>query len=65
MFGGCSYVVECATNPNGPWTQVAVTTRANYTATGLASGTKYWFHVRAAGAAGPGPWSELVVKMAA
>ncbi|MBI3418000.1 MAG: fibronectin type III domain-containing protein [Verrucomicrobia bacterium] len=65
VIGGSSYVVECATNPNGPWTQVVVATRANYTATGLVSGTKYWFHVRAVGAAGPGPWSEPVVKMAA
>ena len=65
MFGASSYVFECATNPNGPWTPVEVTSRASTVATELTSGTKYWFHMRAGGAAGPDPWSEPVVKMAA
>ena len=65
VFGASSYVFECATNPNGPWTPVEVTSRASTVATELTSGTKYWFHMRAGGAAGPDPWSEPVVKMAA
>jgi chitodextrinase len=63
--GASSYVVECAGNPNGPWTQVTVTTKSSHTASGLTSGTKYWFRVRAVGAEGFGPWSDLAVKMAA
>jgi len=31
--------------------------------TGLASGTKMWFRVRAIGGAGPGPWSDPATKM--
>ena len=65
VTGANSYVVECAQNPDGPWNQVAITTRAEYTAQGLTSGTKYWFRVRAVGAAGLGPWSDPAVKMAA
>jgi hypothetical protein len=33
-------------------------------ATGLVSGTQYWFRVRAIGAAGPGPCSDLATKRA-
>ncbi len=65
VAGRSSYVVESAVNPDGPWSQIAVTTRANCTATGLTGGTKYWFRARAVGAAGAGPWSEPVMKMAA
>jgi hypothetical protein len=31
--------------------------------TGLPSGTKMWFRVRAIGGAGPGPWSDPATKM--
>jgi hypothetical protein len=63
--GARSYFVECATNPNGPWTQVDVTTRVSAVAAGLTSGTKYWFRVRALGAAGFSGWSDSTQKMAA
>ena len=65
VLGAGSYVVDCATNPNGPWAQVTVTTRSGHTLTGLISGTKYWIRVRAVGASGFGPWSDPAVKMAA
>jgi hypothetical protein len=65
VLGASSYVVECATNPNGPWTQVVITTRTTHTLSGLTSGTKYWVRVRAGGVVGYGPWSDPVVKMAA
>lgn len=63
--GTKSYFVECATNPNGPWNQIDVTSRASATATGLTSGTKYWFRVRAFGTAGFSGWSDPAQKMAA
>jgi len=63
--GARSYVVECATNPTGLWTQVDVTTRVSTIATGLVSGAKCWFRVRAVGAAGFSGWSDPAQKMAA
>jgi hypothetical protein len=63
--GARSYFVECATNPAGPWAQVDVTTPVSTVATGLVSGTKYWFRVRALGAAGFSGWSDPAQKMAA
>ena len=65
VHGARSYFVECATNPTGTWTQVGVSTRVSITATGLVSGTKYWFRVRALGAAGFSGWSDPAQKMAA
>ena len=62
--GGRSYLVECATNALGPWTQVALTTDTQTLVTNLISGTKYYYRVRALGAAGLGPWSDLATKMA-
>ena len=39
-------------------------TKSKATVSGLATGTKYWFRVRAIGAAGPGPWSDPATKVA-
>ncbi|MHB8521330.1 MAG: fibronectin type III domain-containing protein [Limisphaerales bacterium] len=64
VSGANSYVVEYSPNPTGPWTQSAIVTRSSHTVGGLTSGTKYWFRVRAVGAAGPGPWSDPAMKMA-
>ena len=64
VHGAKSYIVECSTNPDGPWTPVAVSTRVSCVAANLTSGTKYWFHVRAVGAAGLSGWSDPAVKMA-
>jgi hypothetical protein len=65
VLGAQSYIVECSQDPNGPWTQAAITTRSSHTLTGLTSGKKYWIRVRGVGAAGLGPWSDPAVKMAA
>ncbi len=65
VHGAKSYFVECAANSNGPWNQIDVTTRVSTTATGLTSGVKYWFRVRAIGTAGYSGWSEPAQKMAA
>ena len=63
--GAKSYIVECATSPDGPWVQVTVTTRISCLATNLTPGTKYWFRVRAVGAAGLSGWSDPAAKLAA
>jgi hypothetical protein len=63
--GAYSYVLECAQAENGPWSQVAVSTTSSYIASGLQSGKKYFFRVQGVGAAGPGAWSEVALKMAA
>ncbi len=63
--GAKSYIVECATDPSGVWLQSGVTTRTTLVCAGLVSGTKYWFRVRAVGAAGLSGWSDPAQKMAA
>ena len=63
--GAKSYIVECATSPDGPWVPVTVTTRISCLATNLTPGTKYWFRVRAVGAAGLSGWSDPAAKLAA
>lgn len=65
MHGTKSYIVECATRTDGPWTQVTMITRVSCNAANLTPGKKYWFHVRAVGAAGLNGWSELAAKLAA
>ena len=63
--GAAMYVVETATNPEGPWAQAAITTRTTLMLTDLTPGTKYWVRVRAIGSSGVGPWSDPACKMAA
>ncbi len=63
--GAGSYVVECKLyNDPGAWQQAKISQRSRVTVTGLQSGKKYSFRVRAVGAAGEGPWSDDAVMMA-
>lgn len=62
--GRDTYLAEYATSATGPWTQFYVGKKSSTTATGLTSGTAYWFRIRAVGAAGPGPWSDVTQKRA-
>ncbi|MBI2924342.1 MAG: fibronectin type III domain-containing protein [Verrucomicrobia bacterium] len=62
--GRDTYIGECASSATGPWTQVYVGKKSSFTATGLVSGQMYYFRMRAVGAAGPGPWSDLAQKRA-
>ena len=57
--GRDTYIAEQSASATGPWTQFYVGKKSSTTATGLTSGTLYCFRVRAVGAAGPGPWSDI------
>ena len=63
--GARSWAAQCAAQANGPWTDIYTGTRANCVATGLTSGTQYWFRVQAIGAAGASDWSDPTTKRAA
>ena len=65
VFGCLVYLVEVATNPEGDWKQVAASSRSRCTILDLVPGTKYWVRVRAVGAAGLGPYSDVAYKIAA
>ena len=62
--GARTYIVQMATDANGPWKQVGVSIKASFVAEGLTSGTKYWFRVQALGASGPSGWSGVEGFMA-
>jgi hypothetical protein len=64
--GGRSYVIEFAAGSGSPmaWLQLVITSKAKHIATGLVSGTRYWFRVAAVGSAGPGPWSDPAHRIA-
>ena len=62
--GANSWTAQCAPEATGPWTDIYTGTRAKCVATGLVSGTQYWFRVRAIGAAGPSDWSDPSTKRA-
>ena len=64
VSGSSSYLGEYSTSPTGPWTQFYAGTTSSTTATGLVSGTIYYLRVRAVGAKGPGPWSDIAQKRA-
>lgn len=61
--GRQSYAIEAATpngNPDAPgaFQLIGVSSAARFTAVSLEALSRYWFRVRAIGAAGPGPWSD-------
>lgn len=61
-----SYEIQRSLDPvtATSWIAAGTVTKSKGTITGLTSGTKYWFRVRAIGAAGPGPWSDPATKIA-
>ena len=56
--------MEVSPDPIGAntWTYKGTVTKAKATINSFVSGTRIWLHVRAIGAAGPGPWSDPAVK---
>jgi hypothetical protein len=64
VAGRHSYIAECASSATGPWTQVYVGKKSSFTAGGLVSGQLYYFRMKAVGAAGAGPWSDIAEKRA-
>ena len=58
------YHVEMAPAPTGPWTQIYSQGDVQTTCAGLTPGAEYWFRVRAVGAAGFSPWSDITRKRA-
>lgn len=46
------YVVRRATQPDGPWSEIARPTRASYADTGLKNGTRYFYQVTGLNAGG-------------
>jgi hypothetical protein len=58
------YELESSPDPivANTWTFKGTATKAKATINSFVSGTRIWLHVRAIGAAGPGPWSDPAVK---
>ncbi len=64
--GAKSYVIEISFDPptKDGWRHAGVSTKASWTATGLVSGTRYWFRVAAVGSGGQSGWSDPATKIA-
>jgi hypothetical protein len=64
--GAKSYVIDQSGDPVTPssWSHAGVSTRSYYTATGLTSGTRYWFRVAAVNGNGQSGWSDPAMKIA-
>ena len=62
--GAKSYEVQTSPDPftSVSWQHTASVTKATHTLTGLPTGGRCWFRVRAIGTAGPGPWSDPAMK---
>ncbi len=61
-----TYILECASSINGPWTQVYMGKFPRATCGGLTPGAEYFFRVRAiGGSTGTSPWSDTTRKRAA
>lgn len=66
VSGAKSYVIEKSLDPATPtsWSHAAVSTRSNFTANALTSGTRYWFRVAAVNNNGQSGWSDPAMKIA-
>lgn len=59
-----SYEIESAPEASGPWTHLKGAAKSSTTLTGLTSGKRYWFRVKALGSSGTGAPSEPVTRTA-
>jgi|ERR1041384_7213491 hypothetical protein len=64
VTGAKSYVIERSPDPPTTWAHVGVSTRSNFTAQNLISGTRYWFRVAAVNSNGQSGWSDPAMKIA-
>lgn len=66
IHGAMSYLVDRAVDSAEllGWDRVATPTRAKVVVNSMVSGTRYWLRVAPVGAAGQGPWSDAVMKIA-
>jgi hypothetical protein len=56
--------IQSAADSAGPWThQDTTTTTRGVEVNSFTSGQRTWIRVRAVGAEGDGPWSDLAVKI--
>lgn len=63
--GAKTYELQTSPDPvtDTSWKGYSVPSKAAETISGQPSGSKLWARVRANGAAGPGPWSDITVKI--
>jgi hypothetical protein len=65
VAGARSYVIDKSTDPTATsWSHAGVSTKSSFTATGLTSGTRYWFRVAAINNRGQSGWSDPAMKIA-
>jgi Fibronectin type III domain len=66
VSGAKSYVIDQSGDPVTPtsWSHGGVSTKSNFTVTGLTSGTRYWFRVAAVNNNGQSGWSDPATKIA-
>ena len=64
VTGRFNYFLECSTTVSGPWQEVYTGRASRATCGALTPGAEYFFRVRAQGAAGKGPWSDITKKRA-
>jgi hypothetical protein len=58
------YVNSIAPDQEAGWQQLGNTSKASFSATGLASAKAHWFRVCAHGTAGMGPFSDAAESLA-
>jgi hypothetical protein len=66
VTGAKSYVIDKSGDPvtSSSWTHGGVSTKSNFTARVLLSGTRYWFRVAAVNSNGQSGWSDPATKIA-
>ncbi|HEX8653462.1 MAG TPA: fibronectin type III domain-containing protein [Pyrinomonadaceae bacterium] len=64
--GAQSYIIEQSPQgpPNASWTHLQTTVKSAHTATGLTSGTRYYFRVAAINSNGQSGWSDISTRIA-
>ncbi len=58
-----NYSIQTADDPNGPWTDWGLSTKANNVLSGLTPYKTKWARSRANGSAGSSDWSEPTCKV--